>query len=48
MRNTMLRICRIPFVIPTISVIFAPVEPAKPLSNAQIGGSFFLQPVILS
>ena len=45
MRNTMLRICRIPFVIPTIFVIFAPVEPAKPLNNAQIGGSFFYNPL---
>ncbi|WP_418165374.1 hypothetical protein, partial [Alistipes putredinis] len=29
---------------PEIFVIFAPVEPAKPLDNAQIGGSFFYNP----
>lgn len=29
-------------VIPNIFPTFAPLEPAKPLHNAQIGGSFFL------
>ena len=29
-------------VIPNIFTTFAPLEPAKPLHNAQIGGSFFL------
>lgn len=28
-------------VIPNIFTTFAPLEPAKPLRNAQIGGSFF-------
>lgn len=30
------------FVFQRIYLIFAPIEPAKPLDNAQIGGSFFL------
>lgn len=29
--------------IPNKSTTFAPLEPAKPLHNAQIGGSFFIK-----
>lgn len=37
-----LRILTKHFVLLRESSIFAPLEPAKPLNNAQIGGSFFL------
>jgi hypothetical protein len=36
------------FVVSYYLSIFAPIEPAKPLNNAQIGGSFFCTAQLVS